>query len=319
MTEKAMLFDTARCTACKGCQVACKCWNNLPSGDGGCADSMDFKGVYQNPADINGTTRLIMTFNEFEAPESQKRMGWAFGRRSCQHCTDAGCVQICPAGALFRDEETGMITHDANKCVGCQYCSTACPYDVPRYDKIAGRPDPVINKCYGCVDRIHNGMAPACVTTCQPGALQFGDRDEMIRLAHEAVDRLQAKGFTDACVYGEEEMGGLHVIQVLKYGIEDHGQVANPKKSILNTVHDYTAPVVGGVAGLVFLGLAGMTALSAGAEKHDQVIYNPETTDTLDMNTGEVIKHGDGQGTKSFKQYMSQVPIFKKWGEDDHE
>ena len=157
------------------------------------------------------------------------------------------------------------------------------------------------------------------MTTCQPGALQFGDRDEMIRLAHEAVDRLQAKGFTDACVYGEEEMGGLHVIQVLKYGIEDHGQVANPKKNILNTVHDYTAPVVGGVAGLVFLGLAGMTALSAGSERHEQVIYNPETTHTLDMNTGEIIKHGDGQGTKSFKQYMSQVPIFKKWGEDDHE
>lgn len=309
MAEKAILFDTARCSACRGCQVACKCWNNLPSPiEPNC---QQLSGSYQHPMDLNGDTRLIITFNEYEAPESQKSINWAFGRRACQHCTDAACVEICPSGALHKDEETGMVTVDEGKCIGCHYCESACPFDVPRYH---GK-DSTINKCTGCVDRIEQGRAPACVSTCQPNALEFGDRDEMIKRAHESVERLKARGWEDAVVYGENEMGGLHVIQVLKYGVEKHGQVVDPKTSGLVGAHNIAKPVTGVVAGLVFAGLAGMTALAAGSEKHDQITYNPETTDTLDMSTGEVIKQGDGQGTKTWKQYMSQVPIFKKWGE----
>ena len=315
MTEKAILFDTSRCTGCRGCQVACKCWNNLPSSLE-CVESVDWSGSYTNPPDLNSTTRLIMTFSDFEDTSSQKRVGWAITRRACQHCTNAACVDICPAGALHKDPDTGMVTYDREKCIGCQYCSSVCPFDVPRYDNPNGTPDPQINKCTGCVDRIANGMDPACVTTCQPEALLFGDRDEMIQQAHVQLDRLKERGYDDACIYGETEMGGLHVIQVLKYGIEKHGQVENPNADVVTTLHKYAKPVTGALAGLVFLGLAGMTALSAGSEKHDQVVYNPETGDTLDMETGKVIKQGDGQGTKTFKEYMSQVPIFKKWGED---
>ena len=65
MAEKAILFDSSKCTACKGCQVACKCWNDLPSPAAGEAK---WSGTHQNPIDINGDTRLIITFNETEAP-----------------------------------------------------------------------------------------------------------------------------------------------------------------------------------------------------------------------------------------------------------
>ena len=318
MTEKAILFDSSRCTGCRGCQVACKCWNNLPSSLD-CAESIDWSGSYTNPPDLNDTTRLIMTFSDFEDENSQKRVGWAITRRACQHCTDAPCAHICPAGALYKDPDTGFVTYDQSKCIGCQYCSSVCPFDVPRYDNSNGTPDPQINKCTGCVDRVANGMAPACVTTCQPEALLFGDRDEMIEQAHVQLDRLHERGYDDACIYGETEMGGLHVIQVLKHGLEAHGQVQNPTAGVVPAIHSIAKPVTGVLAGAVFVALAGMTALSAGSEKHDQVVYNPETGDTLDMETGEVIKHGDGQGTKTWKQYMSQVPVFKKWGEDKDE
>lgn len=335
MSDKAMLFDTSRCTGCHACQVACKCWNNLPSplnapgsGDLPGPERAAWTGTHQNPPDLNGYTRLIMTYNEVEnpgfgagdvtAPLATKQVRWAFGRRSCQHCTDAPCAQTCPAGALYVDGETGMVTHDQSLCIGCQNCQAACPFDVPRYDDV-GRIDPVINKCYGCVDRIAAGMAPACVTTCQPGALSFGERDAMIEQAHAQVERLHERGYEDAVVYGEEEMGGLHVIQVLKYGVEAHGQVSNPTTGLATTLHGLAKPVTGVLAGAVFVALAGMTALSAGSERHEQVAYNPETGDTLDLETGEVIKQGDGQGTKTFREYLSQVPLFKRWGEDADE
>ena len=122
-------------------------------------------------------TRLIMTFNEENG--GTKGVKWAFGRRACQHCTDAPCAAICPSGAIYKDEETGLVPIDPTKCIGCQYCSIACPFDVPRYYESGGVESvfkrTVINKCNGCIDRVREGLSPACVTTCQPGALKFGD------------------------------------------------------------------------------------------------------------------------------------------------
>ena len=132
MTEKAVYFDSSKCTACKGCQVACKTWNNLPSPLG--TNEAKWSGTHQNPANLNGDTRLIITFNELEGDSKIKPVKWAFGRRACQHCTDAPCASVCPGGALVRNEETGFVEVYQDKCVGCQYCHSACPFDVPRYE-----------------------------------------------------------------------------------------------------------------------------------------------------------------------------------------
>ena len=83
------------------------------------------------------------------------------------------------------------------------------------------------------------------MTTCQPEALKFGDREEMLAIARERVDYLHGKGYADACVYGEDEMGGLHVVQVLKYGVEAHGQVDNPQVSPTVGLTQIMKPVTG--------------------------------------------------------------------------
>ncbi|MDO5023241.1 4Fe-4S dicluster domain-containing protein [Slackia piriformis] len=309
MSEKAILFDSSKCTACKGCQIACKCWNLLPSPTG--LNENTFSGTLQNPPDVNGDTRLIITFNESESAEgmSNKSIAWAFGRRSCQHCTDAPCAQVCPGGALVKDEETGFVTVDDSKCIGCQYCSSACPFDVPRYHGAQSK----VNKCTGCIDRVQNGMDPACVTTCQPGALQFGDRDEMIALAHKRVEFLKSKGYEKAVVYGEQEMGGLHVIQVLKYGIEAHGQVEDPKASPMVALQQVMKPITAVGTGATVLGLGAMFALAAGY-RHKTLAYNEKTKDTLDVNSGEVVKHGDAQSELSVMEHLTENLPGKKGG-----
>ncbi len=318
MSEKAILFDTSRCSGCHACQVACKCWNNLSSPLYQ-EDRQAFTGTHQNPPDLNGNTRLIMLYNELvnekygnvdvNEPLATKRVKWAFGRRACQHCTDAPCASICPAAALYRDEATGMITHDQSKCIGCQYCSAACPFDVPRYTPGLKT---VINKCYGCVDRIENGMPPACVSTCQPEALTFGDRDEIIAQAKSQVARLKELGYEDACVYGETEMGGLHVIQVLKYGIEAHQQVENPKAPALLGVTKFIKPLTAVVTPVVIAGLGFMAILATGY-KRDKLVYNPETGDTINYDTGEIVKHGDPQDDRTFKEALTEnLPFLHK-------
>ena len=318
MTEMAILFDSSRCTGCRGCQVACKCWNDLPSEPTAenPYDSVNWDGKFTHPADLNSCTRLIMTFEDFEDEKSQKRVGWAFGRRACQHCTNAGCVNMCPAGALYKDEETGMVTYAQDKCIGCQNCSAACPYDVPRYEDRGGKT--VINKCSGCVDRIAQGMMPACVTTCQPGALQFGTREEMIALANERLQLLRDRGYEDACIYGENEMEGLHVIQVLKHGAKPHGAVENPQIPPAAFLSGIMKPVTAVGAGATVLGLAAMFGLAAGY-KRDTLVYNDGNGYTISLETGEVTKQGNGPDERTVMEAITEnLPIGKKGG-DDHE
>lgn len=312
MSEKAILFDSSKCTGCKGCQIACKCWNNLPSPTEENACVPSFTGTYQNPPDLNGMTRLIMTFDE-QSTDDQKGVEWAFGRRSCMHCTDAPCVEVCSGGALSRNPETGFVEVNTDKCIGCQYCSGACPYDVPRYEDNGPLGKTLANKCTGCPDRVAAGMDPACVTTCQPQALQFGDRDELIAYGKERVQTLKERGYKDASLYGEDQIGGSHVLHVLKYGLDRYELPAEPEVPATVGLNGFMKPLTGVAAGLTVVGLGAMMALATGYSRR-RLAYNPETEDTLDVDTGEVVKHGDGPDTASIKEHFS---FGKKGGDDE--
>jgi formate dehydrogenase iron-sulfur subunit len=289
MTDKAILFDSSRCSGCKACQVACKCWNSLPSTLD--KNSQEWSGTYQNPPDLSGNTRIIMTFNE---ADNGKKWGvnWAFGRRSCMHCTDAGCVAVCPTGCLHHDEETGLVVYDTDKCIGCRYCVSACPFDVPRHVNGGLGAGAVINKCTGCSDRVKHGLNPACVTTCQPGALKFGDRDEMLEIAHERVTYLQGKGFDSARVYGEDEVGGTHVIYVLKYPISQYQLPENPVSVGMADATNFMKPLTAVGAAALVAGLGLCLGMGTGYHR-DKLRYDENTHDVIDVDTGEVVKHID--------------------------
>ena len=289
--EKAILFDSSRCSGCKGCMVACKTWNLLPSPLE--TNSQEWYASLQCPKDLGPNTRLTITFDELPSTSSLRPIDWAIGRRACMHCTEAGCVTACPSGALYVDE-TGMVTHNSDLCIGCSYCRGACPFDVPRHtgaDDMTGM-NIRINKCTGCVDRIHHGMDPACVTTCQPGALMFGDRSEMLAIAEERVKLLKDKGFEKARVYGATELGGTHVIHVLKYDIAGYELPENPSISWLTRASDIMKPVLG-IGFVALIGGLGICFLSGVGYRRNELRYDEVNHDVIDVDTGNIVKHID--------------------------
>ena len=254
MREKAILFDATRCTACRGCQVACKQWNELKAGE------TINRGSYENPPDLSPETWLKIKFTEVE---QEGNFDWLFTRRSCMHCTEAACIEVCPSGALYHNEY-GFVTYDKEKCIGCGYCTQYCPFDVPRLD--AGRITGVgkMHKCTLCttpgLDRLAIGEEPACVKTCPTGALIFGDRDEMVEEGRRRVATLKtphSKAYPQATLYGETELGGLHVLYVLADSPEVYGLPKDPQFPVTATIQkDVFRPLTWIVWGAVAAGLA---------------------------------------------------------------
>ncbi|MDD3620082.1 MAG: 4Fe-4S dicluster domain-containing protein [Desulfobulbaceae bacterium] len=196
--ELVKLIDLSRCTACRGCQIACKQWNNLP------ASQTNNFGSYQNPPDREWNTWTLIRFNEIEGQNGKVK--WLFRKDGCMHCTDAACVKVCPTQALFYTE-FGAVDIDYARCIGCKECITACPFHVPRYDKATNK----IYKCNLCYSRLRANQPPACVQSCPTGALQIGARDEMVRKAYQRAEELG----NGATVYGDKFVEGTHVVYVL--------------------------------------------------------------------------------------------------------
>jgi len=113
------------------------------------------------------TWRMVVNGNPIKIPLK----GFINLSIACNHCVDAPCMVICPAIAYSRDDETGAIVHDHLKCIGCKYCTWACPYETPKFNPVKG----VIEKCNFCNDLLKEGGIPACASACPTGALTYGD------------------------------------------------------------------------------------------------------------------------------------------------
>ncbi len=258
MADKAILFDATRCTACRGCQIACKQWNEndefIPTVENGVASKN--WGSYENPPDLSPTTWIKMEFREVD-PDGKVR--WLFTRRSCMHCTKAGCVQVCPNGSLYHDE-LGFVAYDKDTCTGCGYCLEACPFSIPRSARNLITGVAKMDKCTLCttagLNRLNEGLKPACVKTCPPGALQYGDRAALLAEGKKRVATLQAKGWSAANIYGENELGGLHVMYVLDDAPAVYGLPVAPRISATTAAwQNVIQPLGWAVGGATVLGL----------------------------------------------------------------
>ncbi len=258
---KAILYDESKCTACRACYVACKQWNVLSA-----AENKKL-GTYYNALTLGGTTWNLIDFIEKDDPD---RFRWHFITQRCMHCGDPSCAKVCAAGAISKDEETGFVLIDNDKCLGCKNCHYACPFweGVPRFreeisesekewmdegNEVPGkRVAGTMFKCRGCIDRVQNGLEPACVTTCPPDALQFGDRAEMLAVADARVALLKERGEAKAQIYNPEGVGGTGVIYVLTDDPEVYGLPADPKVSTADMVTKWlTGLITAGILTIV--------------------------------------------------------------------
>jgi len=207
IARMGLLITPELCIGCRGCQVACKSWNQLPG------DKTVNSGGYENPTSLN--PHLYNKIHYMEVPSEKNLLRWLFVNQRCMHCEDAGCMKICPSpGALYRTPE-GAVAFNQDKCIGCRFCSTGCPFDIPRYNE-KGK----VTKCHLCFDRIANKMVPACAKTCPTEAIKFGPREELIATAKK-------RGYSK--VYGQTDLGGLGSVYAFREAPQVYGYSENPE------------------------------------------------------------------------------------------
>jgi len=188
----AILVDVTRCTGCERCVSACLDINDLDH-----QRAADDRLVSPDGLSAN----RLLTIDKVESGR--------FARKSCMHCVDPTCVSACLVGGLTKSKE-GPVVYDATKCIGCRYCMLACPFHIPRYEW--DRTLPLVKKCDMCMDRLQEGQRPACVEACPSDVLLFGERDRILKEAHNRI-RTNPDRY-DQHVWGEDEFGGTCILYV---------------------------------------------------------------------------------------------------------
>jgi formate dehydrogenase iron-sulfur subunit len=224
--------DTSLCIGCKACEVACKEWNLVPE------DGLNLLGMsFDNTGMLGANSWRHVAFIEQQRPLGNQDTGmtalptgqlqnlgmpsfqppgattgvegrtdfrWLMSSDVCKHCTHAGCLDVCPTGALVRTE-FGTVVVQQDICNGCGYCVSGCPYGV-----IDRRPhDGRAQKCTLCYDRLRDGLEPACAKACPTDSIQFGPLEELRARAAQRVEQLHDRGVTEARLYGHDPADGV--------------------------------------------------------------------------------------------------------------
>ncbi|MCW2681109.1 MAG: 4Fe-4S dicluster protein [Frankiales bacterium] len=299
--RKGFFTDTSICIGCKACEVACKEWNAVPDDGftllGSSYDNTGALGastwrhvafIEQSPAsdvlnrvgdsaltgDRNAlgtdTTKVDLGMPSFDLPgmavgaDGRTDFRWLMASDVCKHCTHAGCLDVCPTGALFRTEFGTVVVQD-DICNGCGYCVPACPFGV--IDRRVGekgvtKNEGIAQKCTLCYDRIGDGLTPACAKACPTTSIQFGDLDELRERAEQRVEAMHAQGISSARLYGEDPTDGVGGVGAFFLLLDEPEVYGLPPDPVVTT---RDLPEMWRKAGLAALAmLAGAVAAFAG-------------------------------------------------------
>ena len=178
----SLLVDTSRCTGCRGCQIACKQWNQLPG------TKTKNVGTYQNPQDLSADTWKLVRFADGKNGDGKPY--WLFFSDQCRHCLTPGCMSEAEKGEIVQDAKTGAVLFTPKtKDLNFKATLEMCPFNIPRQDPKTK----VLRKCTMCFDRITDNQIPACVKACPTGTMVFGPRDKMLKEAKKRVATLKKK------------------------------------------------------------------------------------------------------------------------------
>ena len=184
MAQYAIVTDLNRCTGCLACAVACKAVNGVPIGS-----------YWNKVLRIGPNPKYEGAVN----PDVELY----FLPVGCQHCEEPECVRVCPTGASHKLED-GTVQIDKSKCIGCQFCAMACPYNVRYLNEEEG----VVEKCTLCEQKVAQGELPQCVAQCGGRARWFGDLEQGIESFEAPADWLHLDGKTyDDVAFGRVKLG----------------------------------------------------------------------------------------------------------------
>jgi len=200
----AKLVDTTTCIGCKACEVACMEWNDLPF------RQTTFDNSYQTMPHTEWNYWNLIQFREHQRDDGQ--LMWLMRKDQCMHCADPGCLAACPADGAIVQYQNGIVDFQQEYCIGCQYCVTGCPFNIPKFNPATKK----MFKCTLCTDRVSQGLEPACIKACPTGCLHFGTKDDMKELAESRAQQLRDhSAYANAGVYDPPGVGGTSVIYVL--------------------------------------------------------------------------------------------------------
>lgn len=200
MSGFSILVDTSKCTACRGCQIACKQWNGLPG------TKTKNVGNYENPQDLSFETYKVVRFSE--GKNGDAKPFWYFFTEQCRHCMSPGCMAEVEKEEIVQDEKTGaVIFTPKTKDLNFKATLEGCPYNIPRQDPKSK----VLAKCTMCFDRITNNMIPACVKSCPTGAMTFGERDKILADCKKRVEELK-KAFPKAQAINPDDVRVIYIV-----------------------------------------------------------------------------------------------------------
>lgn len=206
---KGVLIDLTRCTGCRGCQVACKEWNERK------ARKTRLAGDFTSPAELSSDCYTHIRFHELD---KDGMPAWSFVKDQCLHCKKPACASACPVGALTKTK-AGPVVYHYERCIGCRYCMLACPFEIPKYEW--ENTFPWVQKCSFCSERIKDNMVPSCIKTCPTEAMYYGELDDIIKEAESRIAGNRTK-YVDH-IYGKEEAGGTSWIYISDVPFEKLG------------------------------------------------------------------------------------------------
>ena len=211
-----LLYDSTKCVGCKACVAKCKEVNNLSAdvtGYGG--------GLYDAPTSLNEYTKNVIQL--YEGPNNER----AYVKKQCMHCVDPACQGACMLGALSK-RQNGIVTWEANRCIGCRYCQVACPFGVPKFEwsKLA----PKLVKCELCKERLAEGKQPGCTEVCPREAVIYGKYTDLLDEAHRRLAANPDKYVQK--VYGEADLGGTQVLYISSIPFENLGFKFNDTQAV---------------------------------------------------------------------------------------
>jgi formate dehydrogenase iron-sulfur subunit len=212
------LVDTTTCIGCKACEVACLEWNGYEFRE------TVFDNTYQTMPETEWNFWNLIKFNEVEG---ENGLQWLMRKDQCMHCEEPGCLIACPADGAIVQYTNGIVDFNQANCIGCQYCVTGCPFNIPKFNQETKK----VYKCTLCSDRVGAGLEPACIKSCPTGCLHFGSKEDMLDLANKRVTQIKREtSHKNAGIYDPSGVGGTHVIYVLhdKDKTADYSLPADP-------------------------------------------------------------------------------------------